>query len=304
MLGKSLAAVLQGAEKTEGRGKTMAKAHKSSKNIKLAFVINLLFSIGELIGGFLINSVAIMSDAIHDLGDAVALGISWFLQKFSTKEGDEKFSFGYKRFSLLAALINAAVLIAGSIYIFFQAIPLLLNPEHSNAQGMIWFAVAGVLLNGYAAYRLHKGKSVNEGVLSWHMLEDVLGWTAVLIVGIVLLFKDIHILDPILSIAIGLFILVNVVRNLKKTMKILLEGVPEGVDIEELQSRIEGIPGVQSVKHLYIWSIDGEENALNLHLTVEGDDLDDSSAIKEKVRSATSELKIIHSTVELDWANQ
>ena len=282
----------------------MAKAHKSTKNIKLAFMINLLFSIGELIGGFLINSVAIMSDAIHDLGDAIALGISWFLQNFSNKEGDEKFSFGYKRFSLLGALINAAVLIAGSIYIFTQAIPLLFNPEHSNAQGMIWFAIVGVLLNGYAAFKLHKGKSVNEGVLSWHMLEDVLGWVAVLIVGIVLLFKDIHILDPILSLAIALFILVNVVRNLTKTMKILLEGVPEGIDIEEIQAKIEKIPGVLSVGDLNIWSIDGEENALNLHLSVEGDNLADSTAIKEKVRKATSDLRIVHSAIELEWKDR
>ena len=282
----------------------MAKAHKSTKNIKLAFMINLLFSIGELIGGFLINSVAIMSDAIHDLGDAIALGISWFLQNFSNKEGDEKFSFGYKRFSLLGALINAAVLIAGSIYIFTQAIPLLFNPEHSNAQGMIWFAIVGVLLNGYAAFKLHKGKSVNEGVLSWHMLEDVLGWVAVLIVGIVLLFKDIHILDPILSLAIALFILVNVVRNLTKTMKILLEGVPEGIDIEEIQAKIEKIPGVLSVGDLNIWSIDGEENALNLHLSVEGDSLADSTVIKEKVRMATSDLKIVHSAIELEWKDR
>ena len=282
----------------------MAKAHKSTKNIKLAFVINLLFSIGELIGGFLINSIAIMSDAIHDLGDAIALGISWFLQNFSNKEGDEKFSFGYKRFSLLGALINAAVLIAGSIYIFTQAIPLLFNPEHSNAQGMIWFAVVGVLLNGYAAFKLHKGKSVNEGVLSWHMLEDVLGWVAVLIVGILLLFKDIHILDPILSLAIALFILVNVVRNLTKTMKILLEGVPEGINIEEMQAKIEKIPGVLAVQDLNIWSIDGEENALNLHLSVEGDNLADSAAIKEKVRMATSDLKIAHSVIELEWKDR
>lgn len=282
----------------------MAKAHKSTKNIKLAFVINLLFSIGELIGGFLINSIAIMSDAIHDLGDAIALGISWFLQNFSNKEGDEKFSFGYKRFSLLGALINAAVLIAGSIYIFTQAIPLLFNPEHSNAQGMIWFAVVGVLLNGYAAFKLHKGKSVNEGVLSWHMLEDVLGWVAVLIVGIVLLFKDIHILDPILSLAIALFILVNVVRYLTKTMKILLEGVPEGINIEEMQAKIEKIPGVLAVQDLNIWSIDGEENALNLHLSVEGDNLADSAAIKEKVRMATSDLKIAHSVIELEWKDR
>ncbi|ANU20540.1 cation transporter (plasmid) [Planococcus maritimus] len=282
----------------------MATAHKDEKNIKLAFFINLLFSIGEFIGGFLINSVAIMSDAVHDLGDATALGLSWFLQKFSKKEGDQKFSFGYKRFSLLGALINALILIAGSVYIFFQAIPLLFNPEHSNAQGMVWFAIAGVLLNGFAAYRLHKGKSVNEGVLTWHLLEDVLGWVAVLIVGIVLLFKDIHILDPILSIAIALFILFNVFRNLSKTMKILLEGVPQEIDLDEVHSRIEKIPGVLSVKDLHIWSIDGEEHAMNVCLSVTGENLADSTAIKEKVRSTISDLQIIHSTIEMDWKTQ
>ncbi|KYG60043.1 cation diffusion facilitator family transporter [Planococcus maritimus] len=282
----------------------MATAHKDEKNIKLAFFINLLFSIGEFIGGFLINSVAIMSDAVHDLGDATALGLSWFLQKFSKKEGDQKFSFGYKRFSLLGALINALILIAGSVYIFFQAIPLLFNPEHSNAQGMVWFAIAGVLLNGFAAYRLHKGKSVNEGVLTWHLLEDVLGWVAVLIVGIVLLFKDIHILDPILSIAIALFILFNVFRNLSKTMKILLEGVPQEINLDEVHSRIEKIPGVLSVKDLHIWSIDGEEHAMNVCLSVTGENLADSTAIKEKVRSTISDLQIIHSTIEMDWKTQ
>ncbi|MGB6407921.1 cation diffusion facilitator family transporter (plasmid) [Planococcus maritimus] len=282
----------------------MATAHKDEKNIKLAFFINLLFSIGEFIGGFLINSVAIMSDAVHDLGDATALGLSWFLQKFSKKKGDQKFSFGYKRFSLLGALINALILIAGSVYIFFQAIPLLFNPEHSNAQGMVWFAIAGVLLNGFAAYRLHKGKSVNEGVLTWHLLEDVLGWVAVLIVGIVLLFKDIHILDPILSIAIALFILFNVFRNLSKTMKILLEGVPQEINLDEVHSRIEKIPGVLSVKDLHIWSIDGEEHAMNVCLSVTGENLADSTAIKEKVRSTISDLQIIHSTIEMDWKTQ
>ncbi|RLJ81327.1 cation diffusion facilitator family transporter [Planococcus citreus] len=282
----------------------MATAHKDEKNIKLAFFINLLFSIGEFIGGFLINSVAIMSDAVHDLGDATALGLSWFLQKFSKKEGDQKFSFGYKRFSLLGALINALILIAGSVYIFFQAIPLLFNPEHSNAQGMVWFAVAGVLLNGFAAYRLHKGKSVNEGVLTWHLLEDVLGWVAVLIVGIVLLFKDIHILDPILSIAIALFILFNVFRNLSKTMKILLEGVPQDINLDEVHSRIEKIPGVLSVKDLHIWSIDGEEHAMNVCLSVTGENLAESTATKEKVRSTISDLHIIHSTIEMDWKTQ
>lgn len=278
----------------------MASTDKASKNIKLAFIINLVFSIGEFIGGFLINSVAIMSDAIHDLGDALALGLSWFLQKFSNKKPDHNFTFGYNRFSLLGALINATILIIGSVYIFTQAIPLLFEPEHSNAQGMIWFAIFGVLLNGFAAFRLHKGKSVNEGVLSWHLLEDVLGWIAVLVVGIVLLFKDIHILDPILSIAIALFILVNVFRNLVKTMKILLGAVPDGIDIDEVKQKIEGIEEVISVQNLYVWSIDGEDNAMNLHLIVEEMNLKDSTIVKQKVKEMTSKLDIKHSTIELE----
>lgn len=279
----------------------MTKTHNSSENIKLAFFVNLIFSIGEFIGGFLINSVAIMSDAVHDLGDSVSLGLSWFLQKFSNKEGNERFSFGYKRFSLLGALINSLVLIGGSIYIISEAVPLLFNPEHSNAKGMFWFAIAGVLLNGFAAFRLHKGKSVNEGVLSWHLLEDVLGWVAVLIVSIVLFFKDIHILDPILSLAIAAFILVNVIRNLIKTMKIFLEGVPKGVDIKDIQLKINNIPGVISVPQLRIWSIDGEENALNAHLSVAKNGLNELNMIKEKVREITSGLNIAHSTIELEF---
>lgn len=282
----------------------MEETHKKSKNIRLAFILNLLFSISEFIGGFLINSVAIMSDAIHDLGDSISLGLSWFLEKFSAKEKNERFSFGYKRFSLLGALINAIFLIGGSVYIFFQAIPLLINPEHSNAGGMIGFAIVGVLVNGFAAYRLHKGTSMNEGVLSWHLLEDVLGWVAVLIVGIVLLFKDIHILDPILSLAIAVFILVNVVRNLVKTMKIFLEGVPENIDLKSIQLQLEKIPGVESVQQLRIWSIDGEENAMNVHLSAKGDKLEDAKTIKQLVREATSEMNIGFSTIELEWVNE
>lgn len=282
----------------------MEETHKKSKNIRLAFILNLLFSISEFIGGFLINSVAIMSDAIHDLGDSISLGLSWFLEKFSAKEKNERFSFGYKRFSLLGALINAIFLIGGSVYIFFQAIPLLINPEHSNAGGMIGFAIVGVLVNGFAAYRLHKGTSMNEGVLSWHLLEDVLGWVAVLIVGIVLLFKDIHILDPILSLAIAVFILVNVVRNLVKTMKIFLEGVPENIDLKSIQLQLEKIPGVESVQQLRIWSIDGEENAMNVHLSAKGDKLEDARTIKQLVREATSEMNIGFSTIELEWVNE
>lgn len=166
--------------------------HTSTKNIKIAFYLNLCFTILEIIGGIYVNSIAIISDAIHDLGDTISLGTAWYLDVKSKKKADKKFSFGYNRFSLLGALISSIILIAGSIYVINEAIGRILNPEHTDAQGMMIFAIIGVFVNGYAAWKLSSGKSMNEKVASWHLLEDVLGWVAVLVVAIILNFKDIH----------------------------------------------------------------------------------------------------------------
>ena len=165
--------------------------HHSSDNIKVAFFLNFAFTILEIIGGLYVNSIAIISDAIHDLGDTISLGTSWYLEEKSHKKSNKKFSFGYKRFSLLGALINSVILIIGSLYVINEAVGRILEPEHTDAKGMIFFAVIGVLVNGYAAWKLSGGKTMNEKVASWHLLEDVLGWVAVLVVAIILNFKDI-----------------------------------------------------------------------------------------------------------------
>lgn len=204
------------------------------KNLKLAFFLNVGFTIFEIIGGFYVNSVAIISDAVHDLGDSLSLGTAWYLQQKSSKGSNARFSFGYKRFSLLGALINSLVLIAGSIYIIIEAVGRIIEPEHSNAQGMIVFAIFGMAVNGFAAYKLSGGKTMNEKVVSWHLLEDVLGWAAVLVVGVILLFKDIHYLDPALSLLITLYILWNVIKRLKDTLFIFLQAVPENINLAEI----------------------------------------------------------------------
>ena len=196
--------------------------NQSGKNLKIAFFLNLGFTILEFFGGIYVNSVAIMSDAVHDLGDSLSLGTAWYLDKKSHKEADDKYSFGYKRFSLLGALINSIVLIGGSIYVISEAIGRLFEPQPSDAQGMIVFAIIGVLVNGYAAWKLSSGNSLNEKTVSWHLMEDVLGWVAVLIVAIVLNFTDNQYLDPALSILITLYILYNVVLRLKETLYIFL----------------------------------------------------------------------------------
>ncbi|TDN87934.1 cobalt-zinc-cadmium efflux system protein [Salegentibacter sp. 24] len=241
----------------------------SGKNLKLAFFLNLAFTILEFIGGIYVNSIAIVSDAVHDLGDSLSLGTSWYLDNKSKQKSDSKFSFGYRRFSLLGALINSLVLIGGSVYVIYEAVRRLMAPEHSDAQGMMIFAIIGVAVNGFAAWKLSSGKTLNEKVVSWHLLEDVLGWVAVLVVSIILQFRDIHYLDPALSLAITLYILWNVFKRLKKTLYIFLQGTPSEINIKEVKYKIERIQGVASTHHVHIWSQEGEHHVFTAHVKLQ-----------------------------------
>jgi cobalt-zinc-cadmium efflux system protein len=245
-------------------------AQDSTRAIRIAFLLNLAFTIIEIIGGYWTNSLAILADALHDLGDSATLGLSWQLERYSRRRKDAHFSYGYRRFSLLAALFSTVILIAGSLLVLSEAIPRLLNPEHSNASGMLLFALLGIAVNGLAAFRLRQSRSMNARVVAWHLIEDVLGWVAVLIVSVALLVADIHFLDPLLSILITLYVLYNVVNNLRKTLTLFLQGVPEGLDLYELEKRLLAIPKVHSAHHIHVWSLDGENHVLTAHVVVDG----------------------------------
>jgi len=278
---------------------------QSTRQIRVAFFLNLGFTILEIVGGLWTNSLAILSDALHDLGDSFSLGLAWFLEKYSDRKPDSTFSYGYRRFSLLAALINTLVLIIGSIFIMSRAIPRLIEPEHSNAQGMVLFAVGGIVINGLAVLRLRRGTSLNVRVVMLHLLEDVLGWMAVLIVGVVLLFKDIHILDPILSILVTLYVLFNVIRNLRKTLTLFLQGVPENISIIRLEDELKGLHGVKSVHHTHVWSLDGERHVLTTHLVVEASlTRENILSIKRKIKVKTRKMNISHTTVEIEYEGE
>lgn len=275
--------------------------HHAGDNIKVAFFLNFGFTILELIGGLMINSVAILSDALHDLGDSLSLGLAWYFEKVAKKDRDKNFTFGYKRFSLLGAIINSVILLVGSIIILSEAIPRLLHPEPVNAPGMIGFAVLGIVVNGAAVLRLKSGDSLNERVVRLHLLEDVLGWVAVLVGGIVLYFFDLPIIDPILSMGITLFVLYNVVRNLRQGMTIMLQGTPANVDIDKVKEKLVQLPDIQSVHDLHIWTLDGTYNILTLHAVVpESIKLQDSEVIKQQVRAAMTDMDISHVTIELE----
>jgi cobalt-zinc-cadmium efflux system protein len=273
----------------------------SGKNLKTAFFLNLGFTVLEVIGGFYVNSVSILSDALHDLGDSLSLGISWYLQKRSAKQADNSFTFGYSRFSILGALVNSIILIAGSVYVIYEAIKRLFNPEVSDAKGMLIFAIIGIAVNGYAAYKLSHGTSLNERVVSWHLVEDVMGWAAVLVVSIVMMFTDAPWLDPALSLAITLFILYNVYGRLRETLVILLQGTPLGIDPDKIRQEILKVPYVVSLHHMNIWSLEGEHHVFTAHVKTNAiTTFPQVLQVKREVKEVLKKYPFTHYTIEVE----
>jgi len=280
-------------------------SHQITKDIRLAFFLNLSFAILEIFGGIYTNSLAIISDAVHDLGDSLSLGMAWYLEKHSHKQKDSSFSYGYRRLSSLAALINTLILFIGSLYVITQAIPRVINPEPTDAKGMILFAILGVAVNGLAMLRLSKTSSLNGRVVAWHLFEDALGWVAVLLVSIVLLFTDLYILDPILSIAIAGYIIYNAIANLRQTLNLFLQAVPENIDLQQLEQSILALDRVNSLHHTHIWSLDGEHHVLTTHVVVEEDTTrEEILSIKSAVRHSGAKLNLEHITVEIEYHHE
>lgn len=269
---------------------------KTEKNIFIAFILNLAFSIFEFIGGTLTNSVAIISDSVHDIGDALSIGISYFLEKKSKKKPDEKYTYGYIRYSVLGSTITTVILLTGSILVIYNAILRIINPVQIDYNGMIGFAVIGVIVNFIAVYFTKDGNSLNQRSVNLHMLEDVLGWIVVLIGSIIMKFTNIVYIDPILSIIVAIYILIHSLRNFKTILEVLLEKAPRGVDIQEIQEHLLKIDGIIDVHHIHIWSMDGYKNFATMHIITEND----GKEIKRKVREELKEHGINHVTIELE----
>src|SRR5690554_456348 len=275
------------------------------KNIKTAFFLNLSFTIIEIIGGIVTNSVAILSDAVHDLGDSFTLGLSWYFQKLSKKPRSNVFTYGYKRFSLLGAIINSLILLVGSVVILLHAIPRLLQPQQPDVKGMILLAIIGVIINGLAVLRLRKGSSINERVVSLHLMEDVLGWIAVLVGAVIMYFINAPIIDPILSIGITLYIFFNVFRNIRESLRIILQGSPVKINIDEVKKILLSLTYVDSIHDLHVWSVDGEFNILTIHIVLNKDfTIFYLQELKKDIRRSMLNLGVQHCTIEFELINE
>ena len=270
---------------------------KSEKNILTAFILNISFSIFELIGGIFTNSISIISDAVHDFGDALSIGISLILEKISKKKPDEKYTYGYARYSVLGALITTIVLTIGSIFVILGGINRILNPKPINYDGMIIFAIFGVVINFLAAYFTREGNSINQKAVNLHMLEDVLGWVVVLIGSILMKFTNISLVDSIMSIGIAIFILINAFKNLKDILDLFLEKTPKDISVEEIKKHLLDIKEIEDVHHIHIWSMDGFTNYSTMHIVTEEKNIKE---LKNKIREEMSELGISHTTIEIE----
>lgn len=273
----------------------------TERNILVAFLLNLSFSVIEIVGGLFTNSMAILSDAIHDFGDAFSIGVSYFLEKKSKRKPNTIYTYGYLRYSVLGAFITTTILTLGSLVVLIGAITRIIYPEPIHYEGMIGLSIIGIIINFLAAYTTKEGDSLNQKAVNLHMLEDVLGWVVVFIGSILMKFTDITYIDSIMSIGIALYLLKHAVGNLKNILNLFLAKVPSDIHLEEVRDKVLKIPGVKDVHHIHIWSLDGTHNYLTMHVVVSKEkDL----KVKKQIKEALATLNITHSTLELELPSE
>lgn len=271
---------------------------KTKHAVWLAFFLNLSYAIVEFIAGGIFGSSAVLADSVHDLGDAIAIGVSAFLETISNREEDSHYTLGYKRFSLLGALVTAVILMTGSVLVILENITKLFHPQPVNDEGILWLGIIAVSINVLASLVVRKRKTKNESILSLHFLEDTLGWVAVILMAIVLRFSDWYILDPLLSLVISIFILSKAIPRFWSTLKIFLDAVPEGVDIQQVKSDLEQLDHVASINQLNLWTMDGLEKNAIVHVCLKK--VEHMEVCKEAIRAMLKDYGFQNITIEVD----
>ena len=271
---------------------------KAKYTVWIAFFLNLSYAIVEFIAGGIFGSSAVLADSVHDLGDAIAIGISALLETISNREEDRHYTLGYKRFSLLGALVTAVILITGSILVILENIAKIFHPQSVNDEGIFWLGIIAITINVLASLVIRKGQTKNESILSLHFLEDTLGWVAVILMAIVLRFTDWYILDPLLSIAISFFVLSKALPRFWSTLKIFLDAVPEGVDIQKIQTDLAELDHVASINQLNLWTMDGLEKNAIVHVCLK--EMEHMETCKESIRIFLKDCGFQNITIEVD----
>ena len=271
---------------------------KAKYTVWVAFFLNLSYAIVEFIAGGIFGSSAVLADSVHDLGDAIAIGISAFLETISNREEDSHYPLGYKRFSLLGAMVTAVILMTGSVLVILENIAKIFHPQPVNDEGILWLGIIAITINVLASLVIRKGQTKNESILSLHFLEDTLGWVTVILMAIVLRFTDWYILDPLLSLVISFFILSKALPRFWSTLKIFLDAVPEGVDIQKIKTDLAELDHVASINQLNLWTMDGLEKNAIVHVCLK--EMEHMETCKESIRIFLKNCGFQNITIEVD----
>ena len=275
--------------------------HDAEKGIKTAFFLNMVFVLVEFFGGLITNSFAVISDAIHDFGDCFAIGCAWFFERRSKKLPDDKYTYGYRRYSLVSAAITSLILVFGSVVVIFGAVERFREPTEIHGLGMMLLAVLGIIINGAAVVKTSKGHGANEKAIKLHLLEDVLGWVAILVGGLFVYFLKWNFVDVIISVVIAVYLLIQSIINLVEVCEILLEKVPEDFSVSDYKNSLSSVEGVSDIHHLHVWTFEGEKIMATIHIRIPDDaDMQYYKSVKEDVERLSREFGIDHLTVQLD----
>lgn len=269
---------------------------KATGNLLVVFILNIVFNVIVIIGGLITNSVAILADCLHDLSDTISIGLAWVLEHISQKDPNKNYTYGYQRFSILGAVITSIFVIIVSVVVVYESCSRLFCPVEPEAGWMLLVAIVGLIFKGISVFKLHKGETINEKVILFHLLSDVFGWVAILIISVILMFWNVSFLDPLVSLIISLWLLYNMGKTLHESICVLLQKSPKNVDITEIESQIENLNHVDSIEDIHLWSLDGIDSILTLKLSI--DNVDNGDKVKKEIYTIVSKYHIVDTTVE------
>ncbi len=279
----------------------------SSPKLIFIIILNLIITTAQIVGGLISGSLALISDAIHNLSDSVSVILAWFAQFLSQKPSTLKSTFGYKRAEILAAFINSVALIAISIYLIFEAVNRLLHPEPVDPKWMFWLGLLGLVANGISVLILEheKDKNINIKAAYLHLLGDALTSLAVIVGAVLIWFYNIIWVDALVTILIGLYLLVHTWKLLKESVTILMQMAPAEIDISEIKARLTKIEGLRNVHHIHVWNLTDKLLHFECHLNLnENLKVSETNPIYGQVRKILhDEFDIEHVTIQFEFGD-
>jgi len=273
----------------------------SRRKLLRGFFLNFLFSLIEFLTAFLTNSIALLADALHDLGDASFLLLSWVSGKLALKAPTKRKTWGYHRATILSAFFNGIALLLITFFIFYKAYERLQNPREIIGLPLILLSFFGIALNGLAVWNLRGSKDIVVKSGFYHLLEDFLGWIGILAVGLVSSFTHLYVIDPLITFGIGLLVLKGAAEIVSYSFHLLMEGAPLEIDIGKLESDIKKIKGVKDLHDIHVWALGSRYYAFSAHVVVDDMKVSETRNILRKIKEVLKKkYNVIHPVIQFE----